>query len=614
MAATLYPMPKRKPLYAVTRDLVAVAAGRKPADLLIRNGRWVNVHSGEILDETCIAILGSRIAYCGPDRPDLVGPETQVLDAEGNYLVPGLLDAHVHVESSMLVVREFAASALRHGTTGAFIDPHEIANVLGLDGVRLMLDESKHTLMQLFIQIPSCVPAAPGLETTGASIGPSDVAEAIVWDGVIGLGEVMNYPGVAAGDDALHAEIAEALKHRRTVGGHYASPDLGVPFHAYVAGGPSDCHEGTRAEDVIARVRQGMAAILRQGSAEHNVATQVRALLDAGLDTRRVLLCTDDRHPDTLLRKGHIDDVVRLAMAEGIEPLAAIRMATLNVAEHFGVEKDVGSIGPGRFADVLVVSDLNTLSIDHVIAAGETVVELGVSKAERQPFAYPAMARNSVCIPRTLTADEFCIPGPSNHSEARCRVIEIVETQVLTRMTWQTLPVRDGRIERPNDSDINYLAVIERHTGSARMGKGLVRGYGITQPYGLASTVAHDSHNLLVMGTERTSMAEAANRVVRMAGGLCLVSGSGETVEIPLPIAGLMSEASIEDLVVEMDALQTGLRALGCRVDDALMSFLFLALPVIPELRLTDLGLVDVRTFEIVPLLEDDDNPANEER
>ncbi|MFC2079513.1 adenine deaminase, partial [Candidatus Bipolaricaulota bacterium] len=463
---------------------------------------------------------------------------------------------------------------------------------------------------------PSCVPAAPDLETTGAAIGPSEVAEALTWDNVIGLGEVMNYPGVAAGDETLHAEIAEALKVGKTVGGHYASSDLASPFHAYAAGGPSDCHEGTQPEDVVARVRQGMYSILRQGSSEHNVVEQVKAITEGNLSPRHVLLCTDDRHSDTLLRIGHIDDVVRLAMVEGVPVMTAIQMATLNTAEHFGVAGDVGSLAPGRFADILIVSDLNSLTIDRVFAAGESVAENGTLTVLTKPFPYPESAKNSIKIPRGLTTEDFVIPASafSSQSSVRCRVIETIENQVLTRRSLEEIPIADGCLRPSLDSGISFLAVVERHTGRMGIGRGLVKGYGLTRPYGLASTVAHDSHNLIVMGTDPGLMAAAANHVASLSGGICLMGRDGLLAEIPLPIAGLMSEDPVATIAGQTDRLHHELQELGCAVQDALMSYFFLALPVIPDLRLTDLGLVDVNAFEIVPLIAEGDNPNTEER
>jgi len=599
----------RRPLYVMTRDLALVASGSKPADVVIRNGRWVNVHSCEVLDGTDIAVFAGRIAYCGPDASPSIGQETEVIDANGRFLAPGLLDAHMHIESTMLTVRAFAEAVLPRGTTAVFIDPHEIANVLGLEGIRMMADEARSTPMAIYVQIPSCVPAAPGLETSGAEIGPADVAEAMTWDGVIGLGEVMNYPGVAMGDENLHAEIAEALKAGGVIGGHYASPDLGRPFHAYAAGGPSDCHEGTRAEDVIARVRQGMVAMIRESSAWRDVAEQVKAITDQGIDPRYVVLCTDDRNAGTLIHEGHMDDVVRAAIGSGIDPVTAIRMATLGTAEHFGVAGDVGSIAPGRFADILVLSDLETLKIDRVIAAGRTVAEAGTLAIPIEPFAYPEEAKNTLRSVEPVQATTFDIPPPVDCDSVPCRVIEIVEQQAPTRSTIVQVPVRSGHLAPEIGSGIARLAVVERHRGSGRVGRGLVRGFGLTVSCALASSVAHDSHNLLVMGTDTAAMAEAANRVREMRGGVCLVGPKGRLAELPLPIAGLLSEASASDVAAAMDEVYAGLAACGCTIEDAFMTFSLLALPVIPELRLTDRGVVDVNRFEIVSLFADVDNP-----
>jgi len=515
----------------------------------------------------------------------------------------------MHVESTMLSVRRFAAAVLPRGTTGAFIDPHEIANVLGLAGVRLMVDEARATPMQIYVQVPSCVPSAPGLETSGAEFGPGEVAEAMGWDGVIGLGEVMNYPGVAAGDERLHGEIAATLKAGGVVGGHYASPDLGVPFHAYAAAGPSDCHEGTRAEDVVARVRQGMYAMVRESSAWRDLAAQIEAVTAGGIDPRRVLLCTDDRHAGTLLREGHMDDVVRLAIREGLPPMTAIRMATLNTAEHFGVALDVGCIAPGRYADFLLVGDLERFEVTRVIAAGETVARDGKLAVEMRPFEVPDRARRSVRIGRRLDRSDFVVRAPETAKTARCRVIEIVENQAPTRAVTAELPVVDGVVSPGEGTGIAHLAVIERHRGSGRIGRGFVRGFGLEGRCALASTVAHDSHNLLVLGSDPDAMAAAAHRVVEIGGGIALVRDGGVIAEIALPIAGLMSEEPIGEVAARAEALHRGLRACGCTAGDAFMTFSLLALPVIPRLRLTDRGLVDVDAFAIVPLFVDGDNP-----
>jgi adenine deaminase len=339
-----------------SRNLVDVAMGRKPADLVIRKGRWVCVQSGEIIPDTDVAVLGERIAYVGPDAAYTVGDRTTIIEAQDQFLAPGLLDGHMHVESGMLTVTEFVRAVIPHGTTAMFVDPHEIANVFGLKGVRLMVEEASHQPIHVWVQVPSCVPSAPGLETPGASIGPQDVAEAMTWDGIIGLGEVMNFPGVYFGDEKMHAEMAATRKAGKVIGGHYASPDLGMPFHGYVAGGPQDDHEGTRMEDAVARVRQGMKAMLRYGSGWHDVAEGVRAITEMGLDPRHFILCTDDSHSETLVNEGHVNRAVKQAIQHGIPPITALQMVTLNTAEHFGMARDLGMIAPGRFADIILVS------------------------------------------------------------------------------------------------------------------------------------------------------------------------------------------------------------------------------------------------------------------
>ncbi len=291
--------------------LVEVAMGRMPADLVIRGGRWVSVQSGEIIPDTDVAIKGARFAYVGPDASHTIGEVTEVIDARDQFLVPGLLDAHMHVESGMVTVTEFVRAVLPRGTTGMFVDPHEIANVFGLRGVRIMVEEAAGQPIHVWVQMPSCVPSAPGLETPGASIGPDEVAEAMTWPGIIGLGEMMNFPGVFNGDPNMHAEMEATRRAGKVIGGHYASLDLGLPFHGYAAGGPEDDHEGTRLMDAVARVRQGMKAMLRLGSAWYDVAEQVRAVTELGLDPRHFILCTDDSHSGTLVNEGHMDRVVR---------------------------------------------------------------------------------------------------------------------------------------------------------------------------------------------------------------------------------------------------------------------------------------------------------------
>jgi adenine deaminase len=586
-----------------TRTLVDVAMGRVPADLVIRNGRWVCVQSGEILPKTDIAIKGMRIAYVGSDASHTIGEHTEVIDAHYRYLVPGLLDGHMHIESGMLTVSEFVRAVIPHGTTGMFVDPHEIANVFGLDGVRLMVEEAAIQPIHVWVQMPSCVPSAPGLETPGASLGPADVAEAMTWPGVIGLGEVMNFPGVFLSDEKMHAEMEEARKAGKVIGGHYASPDLGLPFHGYVAGGPEDDHEGTRLEDAIARVRQGMKPMLRFGSAWHDVATQIRAVTEMGLDPRHFILCTDDSHSETLVSEGHVNRAVRMAISQGLTPMTAIQMVTLNPAEHFGVSREVGMIAPGRYGDVLVVSDLPSLSIDQVIARGKVVGESGKLSIDIPTFSYPEWAVKSVHLGRPLNADDFRLSAPGEGSYF-ANVIGVIENQAPTQHLRMSVNVKSGEILVDPSNDIAKIAVVERHKATGGVQVGLVKGFGLNVSCAIGTTVAHDSHHMIVVGTSEKDMAMAANELARVGGGQVVIREGKVIGQVELPIAGLMSNERAEVVARKAGTVLDGFRACGCHLNSPNMQLSLMALVVIPELRISDLGLVDVTRFQFIPVIE----------
>lgn len=587
----------------ISRGLVDVAMGRTPADLVLRNGRWVCVQSGEILPGTDVAVWGERIAYVGPDASHTIGEKTRVIDAEGRYLVPGLLDGHMHVESGMVTVTEFVRAVLPHGTTGMFIDPHEIANVFGLKGVRMMVDEAAVQPIHVWVQMPSCVPSAPGLETPGAEIGPEEVAEAMRWPGIIGLGEMMNFPGVYLNDEKMHAEMAETRAAGKVIGGHYASLDLGLPFHGYVAGGPEDDHEGTRLEDAVARVRQGMKAMLRLGSAWYDVASQVRAITEMGLDPRHFILVTDDSHSGTLVHEGHMDRVVRHAIQQGLPPITAIQMATLNTAEHFGVAREVGQIAPGRYADILLVSDLPSLRIDMVIAKGQVAAEAGRLLVEPPAFQYPDWVRGSVRLGRALTAEDFRLPAPRD-GELEANVIGVVENQAPTRHLRMKVRANGGEVPVDMERDLAKVALVERHRGTGEVRVGLVHGFGLNVPCALGSTVAHDSHHMIVVGTDEASMAAAANELARVGGGQIVVREGKTLALVELPIAGLMSDERAEVVAEKAERLLEAFRACGCHLNNANMQLSLLALVVIPDLRISDKGLVDVNQFAVVPVVE----------
>jgi adenine deaminase len=585
------------------RGLVDCAMGRTPADLVIRNGRWVCVQTGEIIPHTDIAVHAGRIAFVGPDASHTIGPNTQIIDAEERYLVPGLLDGHMHVESGMLTVTEFVRAVVPHGTTGMFVDPHEIANVFGLRGVRLMVDEAAQQPVHIFVQMPSCVPSAPGMETPGATLGPAEVAEAMTWPGIIGLGEMMNYPGVIKSDDKVHAEMSATRMSGKVIGGHYAVPDLGLDFHGYVAGGPQDDHEGTRVEDAVARARQGMRVMMRYGSAWHDVATQVKAILEERLDPRYFLLCTDDSHSETLVNHGHMDRVVRHAIAQGLSPINALQMATINTAEYFGVSREMGLIAPGRYADVLLVKDLTAFSADLVIARGEVVAECGRLLCELPNITYPAWATRSVHLKRALTRQDFVLKS-TNGEMVTANVIGVIENQAPTRHLRLEIKTCNGEVCADLERDVAKLALVERHRKSGRVQVGLVHGLGLKEKCAVATTVAHDCHNMIVVGTDDACMAQAANVLAECGGGQVVVKEGQVIGKVELPIAGLMSNERPEVVAQKAAAVLEGYRVCGCKLNNPNMQVSLLALVVIPELRISDLGLVDVTTFNFIPVIE----------
>ena len=594
-------MPSSKKL---TRTLVDVAMGRVPADLVILNGKWVCVQTGEIIPGSDIAIKDGHIAYVGEDARHAVGKGTQVIDAKGRYLVPGLLDGHMHVESGMVTVTEFVRAVAVRGTTGMFVDPHEIANVFGLKGVKLMVDEAQDQPIHVWVQMPSCVPSAPGLETPGVSIGPREVEQAMKWKGIIGLGEMMNYPAVAKGDGKLLEEMSITHAHNKTIGGHYASADLGLPFHGYVAGGAEDDHEGVHLEDAVERVRQGMKAMLRYGSSWHDVTSQVGAITHLGLDPRRFILVTDDSHAQTISHEGHMDRVLRHAIEQGLPPMTAIQMMTINTAEHFGLAREMGMIAPGRWADVLLVKDLNNFKADMVIAKGRVIAQNGKWTVELPKYTYPSWATNSVKLKKPLRADDFKIQVKTKSSNAKANTIGVIENQAPTRHLICDVHVVDGEIHANPEQDIAKIALVQRHSGMSGVSMGLVSGFGFTAKCAVASTVAHDGHHMIVVGTDDESMALAANTLAGCGGGQVVVKNGRVIGQVELKIAGLMSDERADVVAKEAETLLKGFRSCGCQLNNPNMQLSLLALVVIPELRISDLGLVDVNQFKVVPLLE----------
>ncbi|MEM2237383.1 MAG: adenine deaminase [Candidatus Caldarchaeum sp.] len=592
----------RSKLYQATKNLVRTALGLEKADLVVKGGNVVNVHTRELLENVDVVVKLGRIALVGDSSP-CIGSDTIVYDAEGKYVVPGLLDPHVHIESSMISVTEFARIVLPHGTTTVFIDPHEIGNVFGLDGVKLMIEESRNLPLKVFITYPSCVPAAPGFETAGAVIGPEDVAEAMKLDEVIALGEMMNFPGVLAGDENVHAEIAETLKSGKLVEGH-DSGLLGRELAAYVAAGITSTHESVTKRQTLERLRNGMYVYLREGSAWLDIKETIKAYTETGIDPRHICLCTDDKEPASILRDGHVDHSLRRAIEEGVDPLTAIQMCTLNPAERYRLSYELGSIAPARLADILIVSDLTKFRIEAVFANGELVAENGKMVKELPEFNYPERFMKSVKLPRHLTPEDFKIHYSREGEEVRVRVIQAIEGSVITKHRIERLEVKGGNILSDPDRSILKTAVVERHGKTGGMGIGFTKGFGFRKG-AVSSTVAHDSHNLLVLGYDEKDMALAANENARINGGIVTVADGEVLAKVELPLAGLMSTETAVSVAEKLNRTYSVWRKLGCEWVSPFMTMSLLSLSVIPELRLTDKGLLDTVTFQFVDLVID---------
>jgi adenine deaminase len=581
----------RRPLSEVTRELSAVCMGRSPAELVIRNGRLVDVHTREILDGADVAIARGRVAMFG-EVTHTIGPETETIDAEGAYLVPGLIDTHLHIESVMVTVTRFAEAVLPHGTTTAFIDNHEMANVFGLEGMRWMLEEGRGLPLKVYLAVPSCVPALPGFEDAGASLGPEEIREALGWEGAAGLGEMMNMPGVIEGDQAVHAAIAATLECGKPITGHWSLAGWNDHrLQAYAAAGVDSCHETTSREDALAKLRAGMWVQFREGSTFRDVAALAPVLTEDGVDSRHCLLVTDDVLPDTIAADGHMDRVVRRAVEEGIDPLVAIQMATVNGAEYFNLRHDLGSIAPGRLADILFVEDLEDFRPHRVLADGR-------EPGEFPAYEYPPEAYGSIRLAHPLTAADLRVEAAAD--SARVRAIGVASGSVTTGHLLVELPVDGGEVQPSVELDVAKAASIERHGGPGTIGLGFVKGLGLRRG-AVASTVAHDSHNVLVAGMSAADMVFAVERLVEAGGGMIAVADGAVLALVSLPIAGLISDRPVTELAAETRALNEAYRELGSPIESPTMIFSFLSLGVIPALRLTNRGLVDSVEFTLVP-------------
>lgn len=580
----------------ITPELLAVARGDAAADLLIAGARIVNVFSGEVLPG-CVAIHGTRIASVTPGPPS-AAPRS-VLYARNAYIAPGFIDAHMHVESSMLPPSEFARLAVPHGTTGVVLDPHEIANVLGVPGLRALMDNAgppEAQAMHFLFALSSCVPSCH-LETSGARIEAPDLAPLFDDPRVVALAEMMNFPGVIHADPNVLAKVNLGLQ-RRIVDGH--SPGLTGPgLQAYAAAGISSDHECFTIEEAREKLRLGFQIYIREGSAARNLEALLPLVTPA--NHARFCFCTDDRHPGDLRDDGHIDHIVRKAIRLGLDPVLAMAIGSINTARHYR-RAGIGAIAPGYSADFFLFDDLQSPAPRDVYFKGRLVAQGGVYLPERGQSSQAAgekFPHSAVRLPADLAAASLRIPAKS--ASHQIRVIGMDPHQLITTERIEKGMVAGGAYVSDTARDLLKLAVIERHKGAGNIGLGFIHGFGL-QRGAIASTVGHDSHNLAIVGTNDADMLAAARVLADCAGGQCAVLDGQVLALLPLPIAGLMSNQPADKVIECQRALLDATRALGCPHHDPFMPLSFMPLPVIPKLKLSDLGLVDVERFEIVPI------------
>ncbi|HZT17177.1 MAG TPA: adenine deaminase [Gaiellaceae bacterium] len=552
---------------------IAVARGDEPADLVVRGGKVLSVFTREWL-EVDVAVADGYVAGLG----DYEGRET--VDASGRWIVPGFVDAHMHLESSKLLVDELARLLLPFGTTAVVADPHEIANVLGTDGVHWLLDATAGLPLDVYFMASSCVPAS-SFESPRRALTTGDLDALLRRRRVLGLAEMMNFPGVVAGAPAELAKLALA-EH---VDGH-APGVRGKALSAYAAAGIRSDHEASSLEEGRERLRAGMWLLIREGSAARNLYALLPLLAEYG--PGRIAFCTDDREPEHIADDGHVNSMVRDAVAYGIPPEDALVCATLSPALWHGL-RDVGAVAPGYRADLLVLPDLERFVPEQVLKDGAPVAE--IARAD-----VPDWVRHTVRI-GALGPEVFRVPWHGG----RARVIGVVPGQIVTEELAEEPRVHAGEALADPDRDLAKIAVVERHLGTGRVGLGFVRGFGLSRG-ALASTVAHDAHNVVVVGMNDASMAAAVRRLANRGGGIVVVDGAEVLAELPLPVAGLLSDARLEEVVAASRAVVEAARGLGCTLEAPFQHLSFLALSVIPALKITDRGLVDVDRFELVPL------------
>jgi len=567
---------------ASLKEKIRIASGDGMADLLIKNGRVVDVFSGQI-EKKDVAIFGGVVVGFGDYRA------REIIDVKSDFLCPGLIDGHVHIESSMVTIPEFARAVLPNGTTSVVIDPHDIANVLGREGIRFMAESAEGVPLNVFIMVPSCVPATH-METSGATLKAAELKPLFKESWAVGLAEMMNFPGVIFRDPEVLKKI-EMAKGKR-IDGH--APMLsGKGLYAYLTAGIRSDHECTTAKEAKEKLKNGMWIMIREGTTARNLRSLIPLVHPK--NSRRFFFVTDDRHPKELLEEGHIDSMVRQAVQWGLDPILAIQMATLNAAEYFRLD-DLGAIAPGYRADIISFDHLGRFQIKKVFKDGKLVSENGKMLFPLIQKKKGPTLKGSVRV-KSLKKDAFLLRS----DRSLAKIIQLIPDQIVTKKGMKRVLLKDG-VAHPNvKEDILKIAVVERHKATGNIGIGFVQGFGL-KTGAIGSSVAHDSHNIVLVGTNDADMLKAVEIIQAMRGGLVAVLEGKVLASLPLPIAGLISEASVARVNLQLEALHRASKTLGCKIPDPFMILSFLSLPVIPELKITDKGLVDVNQFKFVPL------------
>jgi adenine deaminase len=574
----------------VRKKLVRAALGQVPLDLVIKDLRIVNVYTSEI-EAGALGILEGRIVSLNPDGLD----RKETRDGSGRYAMPGFIDAHVHLDSSLITPEMLASLIVPIGTTVMLADPMESTNVGGYKGLEALLTARESLPYHLYIEVSSRVPTAPDLETTGGKLDLEEVREVLTWPSAISLGE-LDPSKVLGLKDGYFEKVAAAHALGKIANGHAAGLS-GRELEAYICGGLSDDHECVDYVEALERLRLGLPIFVREGSTERNLEPIIKGVVEENLDTRHLMFCTDDKHPDDILEEGHIDYMINKAIELGLDPVTAIQMATVNAAVHFRVDGELGSLTPGRWADIVLADDLQRIEPTHVFYKGELVARDGQLVKEPESVSYPAWFSSTVQVTRGIKAEDFRLehPGP----QAEVKVIGLYPVQIINRVEKAHLKVEDGNVVGDPGQDVLKIAVVERYGKNGNIGISFVKGFGLKRG-AIASSVAHDHHNIIVAGTDERDMARCVQAVQDMQGGLVVAADDRVLGKMPLPLGGLMSELSAKEAIAVLDEITEIYHDLGGTLPAPFMTISFISLPTVPEFGLTDKGLVDVREHRLV--------------